>query len=213
MSSGLYFWASCSPTSIVGHLPAELLVTLVEGGLLIGAKLAELVGDQPGHLDAADRVEQVVRIAAGVNVPQRAVDHARGNVQRANGRRGVEVAGVARRHGLVPRALEHDGAPAGLHFQPKHDQEVRLAERLDETRLGLDEVRIFGPLGEGGDRHVVAADRLDQAGQVGNAATDLQPLGMRRRAGHYNDRGRNREDRPAANLGISTVNSHAKHSR
>ena len=70
-------------------------------------------------------------------------------------------------------------------------------------------MRIFRPLGEGRHRHVVAADRLDQAGQIGNAAADLQPLGMRGRAvGH------SRTDRkpPIANgcaictdCGISTV--------
>ena len=74
MSSSLYFCGQRLADQQLARLPAKRLVALVEVGLLIGPQLAQLVADQPGDLHAADRVEQVVRIAAGVDVAHRAVD-------------------------------------------------------------------------------------------------------------------------------------------
>ena len=117
-------------------LAAELLVALVEVGPLIGAQLAQLVADQPGDLHAADRVEQVVRIAAGVDVAHRAVDDARGNLQRPDRPRRVEVSGIARR----PRpGCARFGARPGSSRPPCPSPSItrRFAWLSAFTKLGL----------------------------------------------------------------------------
>ena len=86
--------------------------------------------------------------------------------------RGGDSAGRASGDLVVARALEQRRQPAQLGLRAAVDQYIRAVEGDDKAGLGIDEVRVFGRLGE---RFTSTASRrfLLPAPRVGVVATTL----------------------------------------
>src|SRR6185295_18422588 len=119
-------------------------------------------------------IEPVVRIAERVDVAHGAVHRAAGAVEDVHALRDVEIAGGARQDLAVPALVEQRRQPADLQVEADHFQQVGVPEQQQETRLGLDKVRVLIPAGDGGDVDAVAGHFLRDRGEVGGGGDDVQ---------------------------------------
>ena len=58
------------------------------------------------------------------------------------------MTGTAGEDSPVPRILHQYGEPPRFQVQACLDEEIRLAQGFDESRLGIQEMRIFGAFGK-----------------------------------------------------------------
>ena len=159
--SASYLRARAAPTRAVVDAALEVVVALREASTAgpVAARPARR-GSSAATFSPVQRIEQVVRVAERVDVAHRAVDRPGRHLERRDRHRGVEVAGIARQ--TCAGCARSAAAPARSRPRARGRSETKRSacvQRLDEARLGLDEVRVLGRLGEHRDVHLVAADR------------------------------------------------------
>ena len=108
-----------------------------------GIQCLQSCGDFLGDFQRVDGWQPIVRIATRVNVTLAAIHLARRNIKHIDGGRCIEVALAAGLDARVARALHERRQPSDLQVEPGIHQQVRLGQRHQQARFGLDEVRIL----------------------------------------------------------------------
>src|SRR5712691_1545809 len=98
-------------------------------------------------------------IASGVNIAFRSIKRGR-HFEQLNSLSTRDVARSPARQLGVARLIQQRGEPSYLELSTAFDKDVGAIELHDEAGLGIDEMRIFGWLGEGGEINIIPADLL-----------------------------------------------------
>ena len=156
-----------------------LVQALLERGVTLGeivrvgrTHLGELVLDALSDAESVFRVEPVMGIALGMDVAFGAGDDASGNFEDAGEARGVEIALRAGLDARIAGLGDERRQPSDFQLEADDDEKVGFAELEEKTGLGFDEVRILIAAGNGFHIHAVAADFLDDGGEIGGGRDD-----------------------------------------
>ena len=120
-----------------------------------------------------NRIDAKMGIAQSVDVSGGASDVC-WHVHQANALRGLDSPWFARFEFWIARVLQKGRQPAELKLGPAIDQDVGVAQRNNETRPRINEVRVFGGLGQNNEVDFVAADFSGERTEIGQGGNDIQ---------------------------------------
>jgi hypothetical protein len=160
-------------------LPDELLVALLEARALLREPAREVVPQQRRDPHPVHRIREVVRVPVRVQVPHGSVCGCRGDLERRDDARRVEVAGAGREDLRIPCPLEQHRGPPRLEVHAGENEQVRVVQPPDQARPGLDDVGVLGALRDHEDRDDLAPDLAHQGAEVRHRNDDVQLGGSR----------------------------------
>ena len=96
------------------------------------------------------------------------------NLQGGYHLRGIDISRGSDEDPAISGILQEDRGVSDLQFHTDLKKEVCLAQGLDETGFGLDEVGIFLAFGEDGNLHLVTPYFLCEVSKIRNRGTDLE---------------------------------------
>jgi len=123
-----------------------------------GIELRELRRDRAGDHAPVVGIRPVVGVAVGVHVAHGPRDLGRGSLEDVASDRRVQIARVTRVDLVVAALIDERRKVADLQLEPGGDQEVRAGEFQDEGGLGVHEVGVLIPLGQGERLDPIPAD-------------------------------------------------------
>ena len=149
-----------------------------ELGFPLGTQLGQLVADFTRGPESLDGVEEVVRVAVLVEAVRGVL--ARLAFERADVATEIQVALLARLHGVAAHGAHELFEPRVLNALPDLQVEVGAIQLLGETGFDFDFVRVFGALAETVGLHTRPADDAGEAVEVRGAGADAERLGGHR---------------------------------
>jgi hypothetical protein len=169
----------------------EILLSLLEVRTVGRIHLGQLQGDPFRNTTAIVRVQPIMRVAQRMNVPLCTSDCALGDFQNFRELRCVQISGCGRLDVSVAALRDQRRQPANFQIQSHQDQKIGVPQLQQETRLGIDEMRVLIALGQRLDIYLVPSDLLRQRCKIGKSGYDLQILGRCLGRSEHSDRQKN----------------------
>jgi hypothetical protein len=154
----------CRSHGCLKHATLEIGLARSEVLGILGGDPLEAAKDVPRDQNGVQGIRVNVRIPCGVNVSL-CPAHCRGNFQEVDSGVRSHVTAAANGHVAIVGPVEQRRDPE-FEVHAGGDEEVGIAQQRNETRLGLDEMRVLIPLRNGADRAPIADD-LSGNGAVG----------------------------------------------